>query len=213
MRSPTCGRNKIKILIIWVPSVAPWYPVTALTRYSTPPQYLVTTLTVYLSVSSNPSYWLAPCTQSPLLLGSPLYPVTTLTGYPQYLVTSLTWHPFGKPSHLVPGTGYDVVVYRYTYLEWVYQVPITHVGNGAGLWCVVYKHWSRGAPTLYDNGIKASTGYIKKISLKYTFISLILRLLQKGENEGGNSQYSYSICALLGRRGNKSVQWNRIRWF
>ncbi len=41
---------------------------------------------------------------------------------------------------------------------------------------------------------------------KYVFISLILRLLQKGEKKGGNNQYSYSICALLGRRGDKTVQ-------
>ncbi len=32
------------------------------------------------------------------------------------------------------GTGYDLVVQRCTYLDWVYQVPIIHVGNGAGLY-------------------------------------------------------------------------------
>ncbi len=35
---------------------------------------------------------------------------------------------------------------------------------------------------------------------------LTLRLLQKGENKGENSQYSYSIGALFGRRKNKIMQ-------
>ncbi len=36
----------------------------------------------------------------------------------------------------------------------------------------------------------------------------MLRLFQKGENKGENSQYSYSINALLGRKGNNSEQRN-----
>ncbi len=35
----------------------------------------------------------------------------------------------------LPGTGHDSVVHKYTYLHWVYRVPITHV-NGPGLWWV-----------------------------------------------------------------------------
>ncbi len=46
----------------------------------------------------------------------------------------------------------------------------------------------------------------KYIFLKYAFISLILRLLQKGENKGDSSLYSYSICALLWKTRNKNVQ-------
>ncbi len=41
--------------------------------------------------------------------------------------------------------------------------------------------------------------------LKIRFFSLKLRLHQKEENKEENSQYSYSTCAELGRRGNNSV--------
>ncbi len=38
----------------------------------------------------------------------------------------------------------------------------------------------------------------------------MLRLLQKGENKGESSQYTYSIGTLLRRRENKSAQQNLI---
>ncbi len=45
-------------------------------------------------------------------------------------------------------------------------------------------------------------GKLKVYFFKYAFISLILRLLQKGESKGESSQYLYSICALLWKREN-----------
>ncbi len=62
-----------------------------------------------------------------------------------------TWYPV-TTSYLVPGipgtrycsllgTRYDLVVHRYTYLDYVYQVPVTHAGNGTGLWYIhTYVH-------------------------------------------------------------------------
>ncbi len=73
-------------------------------------------------VPGNPSYWV------PQVPGHPSYQVPPVPSNPSnqvppspwYLVTSLTW--------------YDPIVHRYTYLDWVYQVPVNHIGNGAGLW-------------------------------------------------------------------------------
>ncbi len=42
------------------------------------------------------------------------------------------WVPIGAWSLLLPSNGYNPVVHKYTYLDWVYQVPITHLSNGAG---------------------------------------------------------------------------------
>ncbi len=56
---------------------------------------------------------------------TPWYTVTTLTEYPPVL---------GYWVYLLPGTRYDPVVHRYTYLDRVYQVPVNHVGNNAQLW-------------------------------------------------------------------------------
>ncbi len=80
-----------------------------------------------------------PTTWSPLLPGTPVpgnhsywvHPpptVPTLTGYQPLIL--------GPPTQLpiLPGIGYDLVVHRYTYLDWVYQVLVNHIGNGAGLW-------------------------------------------------------------------------------
>ncbi len=62
-----------------------------------------------------------------------------------YLGTLDTWSPLllGTPppstqSPLSFGIGYDLVVHRYTYRDWVYKVPITYIGNGAGLLCELY---------------------------------------------------------------------------
>ncbi len=67
-----------------------------------------------------------------------------LFGYTRYLVTNLTrcspppsiQLPFllGTPILGNPGTNYNSVIQRDTYLDWAHQVPVTHIDNGAGLW-------------------------------------------------------------------------------
>ncbi len=83
--------------------------------------------------------------------------------------------PLRTRSSLLPGDGYDSVVHSYTYRDWMYQVPVTHVGNGAELCCVHYlllwRHATSCAlrgfsdfwPTLYK-----ITPYIRKLFRKGT---------------------------------------------
>ncbi len=47
----------------------------------------------------------------------------------------------------------------------------------------------------------------KSTFLKIHFYFTHIKATSEGENKEETSQYSYSICVLLWRRGNKSLQW------
>ncbi len=102
----------------------PWYPVTLLTGYFAVPgqnYYWIPPL------PGSHSYWEPPSIQSPLLSGTPslFLPGTRYIRYRVYLVPGIA------------NTRYDLFFHGFTYLDWVYQVPITHIGNGAGFWYIV----------------------------------------------------------------------------
>ncbi len=79
--------------------------------------YVSTTLTRVPPVPVHHSYWI------PQVPGHLSYRVPPVPGHHPYQVPPGTWSPL---LHDTPST------------DQVYQVPITHVGNCAGLWCKHY---------------------------------------------------------------------------